>query len=630
MCGIVGQVGVDASEDKKRSTLLTQLQALAHRGPDGHGVLVDPRFGFGHARLAIIDLQSGAQPMTYARGRYTITFNGEIYNYVELKKELSERGMTFSTTSDTEVILAGYAAWGEDLFPKLNGMFSLAIFDKENDKLVLARDPYGQKPLYYFQKGRELHFASELSAFKNLESISLEVDPESISHYLAFESFYRERTIYKNVKKLTAGHILVYQKGQMRIRRYFYNIPQRKYQLLEDAETYVRKSLQESVKIAFRADVPVGILLSGGLDSSLVLGLLREAYPTQEIHSFTLQNEDVTYDESHYAAQAAKLFSTKHQNFRVSLGEIGSLAQEVPGLLDEPQADPGILPKYYICKQVRKDVKVALTGDGGDEFFYGYLIFKAEQMAKAYKLIPSWVHSKVLKPLAERLPSQEGYMRKDFLIKQFMKGFPAPDSQRNFNWTRSFSPEEVQDLLMDKSSSKHQGILEGFDLFETLHEEAKGSGRLGAFAYRYQMTYLTDYILCNSDRAAMLNSVELRSPLLDVKLTQQLNLIADHIKMKGLSTKYLMKRIARHYLPENLIHRKKIGFTVPIASLLREDFKPTLQDHFNPSRLQSQGLFDPKAVQTLLDRHFSGKENLYKPIWTLYTLQSWLLKNGYS
>lgn len=451
-----------------------------------------------------------------------------------------------------------------------------------------------------------------------------------MSHYLAFECFYKDRTIFKNIQQIPPGHFLTFQKGQSRLRRYFYNVPHRKYQLLEDAEKYVHKAMQEAVKIAFRADVPVGILLSGGLDSSLVLGLLREAYPDQTIHSFTLQNEDATYDESHYALQAAKLFNTEHQNFRVGLNEIKDLALEVPTLLDQPQADPGILAKYYICKEVRKHVKVALTGDGGDEFFYGYLIFKAEQLAKAYKYVPGWVHSKLLRPLAAQMPSGSGYMRKDFLIKQFMKGFPAPDSQRNFNWTCSFTSQEAQDLLVNSSEDGDPGIEEGFRLFEDLQEEAKNSGRLGAFAYRYQQTYLPDYILPNSDRGAMLNSVELRAPLLDVRLTRELNMIADPLKMKGLSTKYLMKRIARHYLTDNLIHRKKIGFTVPIASLLREDLKPTLLDHFSESRLKSQGLFDHSVVQKLLDRHFSGKENLYKPIWTLYTLQSWLLKNGYS
>jgi asparagine synthase (glutamine-hydrolysing) len=630
MCGIVGQVGVDSSEDKKRATLQAQLATLAHRGPDGQGVLVDPKFGFGHARLSIIDLATGAQPMTYADGRYTITYNGEIYNYLELKKELLEKGMSFATQSDTEVILAGFAAWGEDIFTKLNGMFALAIYDKLQDKLMLARDPYGQKPLFYLQRGQQLHFASELKAFQKIDTLSVELDPHSLSHYLAFECFYGDRSIFKNIKKIPPGHFLTFQKGQSRLRRYFYNVPHRKYQIMEDAEKYVHRALQEAVKISFRADVPVGILLSGGLDSSLVLGLLREGYPQRTIHSFTLQNEDATYDESHYALQAAKRFNTEHENFRVGLKEIRDLALEVPTLLDQPQADPGILPKYYICQQVRKHVKVALTGDGGDEFFYGYLIFKAEQLAKAYKYIPGWVHSKVIKPLAEQIPSESGYMRKDFLIKQFMKGFPAPDSQRNFHWTCSFTPKQAQALLLRGEAAEDPGIEEGFDFFESLQQEAKGSGRLGAFAYRYQQTYLPDYILPNSDRGAMLNSVELRAPLLDVRLTRELNLIADSIKMKGLSTKHLMKRIARHYLSDNLIHRKKIGFTVPIASLLREDLKPTLLEHFESSKLKSQGLFDPQVVHNLLERHFSGKENLYKPIWTLYTLQSWLLKNGYS
>jgi len=626
MCGIAGHIDPSLSENQSREIIEKQLQSLHHRGPDGSGTEINPLFTFGHARLAIIDLETGAQPMmgTYNGKKLNLVFNGEIYNYLELKEALKSKGHQFRTTSDSEVILAGYAEWGSEVLTKLNGMFAIALYDEAARALICARDPYGQKPFFYWHQPNKFYFGSEARVFKNVPSFSQELDVESVSNYLAFEALYFDRSIYKGLKKLPPGHFLIFKNGQLEIQNYFKNIPQSKLTNEQECLEHVHALMKDAVRISFRADVPVGILLSGGLDSTMVLALLRAAYPEKKITTFTIQNEDPTYDESHYAKEAADLFKSEHRNFPINLGIVGELAHHVPEQLDEPLADPGILPRYFVTRELQKHHKVALTGDGGDEFFYGYLVFKAQQLSKVYQHVPSWVTKGIVKPIVSMIPAQSGYMRKDFLLKQFIKGYPASEAHRNYRWTSSYMPEDLTQLLVQQTQPSF-----GLNYLEQLDEQTRHAEHLAKFAYKYQHTYLPDHVLINSDRTSMLNSVELRCPFLDIRLTRELNLISDKVKMPGFTTKYFMKKIARRYLPESLIERKKVGFTVPIADLLRKELRDEVARVFHPDLLKRQNLFDHKYVADMVERHNSGRENLYKPLWTLYSLQKWLIANKF-
>lgn len=626
MCGIVGQVG-PINKNEAVELLNRQLELIHHRGPDAKGTTVDNDFAFGHARLAIIDLESGVQPMTYASGNLVITYNGEVYNYLELRKELEAAGQVFRTHSDTEILLAAYAQWGESMVRRLNGMFAFAIYDKKAKTLFCARDPYGQKPFYYLHRGQELFFASESRAFAPVAGFKNDVDRESIAHYLAFEGLYFDRSILSGVKKLPPGHTLSFQAGKLEVKNYFVSVPEEKIKSEDELIETVHAKMKDAVRISYRADVPVGLLLSGGLDSTLVLALLRDVYPSAKISTFTIRNEDKTFDESHYAAQAAALFKTEHSVFNMKFDVLRDLASSLPGRFDEPQADPGILPKFFICREVSKTMKVALTGDGGDEFFYGYLIFKAQRLAQLYRMMPGAVHSMFVRPLIHSLPSRSGYMQKDFLLKQFSKGFPSTEAHRNFRWTCSYDESQLAQLLTN-DVREQATIGWGLNYLQQLDELASGAGNIGRLAYKYQRTYLPDYVLVNSDRASMLNSVELRSPLLDTELTRTVNQIADRIKMPGFRTKGFMKKIATKYIPNSLIERRKVGFTVPIADLLRKDLREELEDLFAETRLKQQGLFNHSYVRSMLDRHFSQQANMYKQIWTLYTLQKWLLERN--
>ncbi len=626
MCGIVGHFHPEVSEETLRRLIEVQLGSIRYRGPDESGVFLGEHVALGHVRLSIIDPESGQQPLVSEDGQYAVTYNGEIYNYLELRRELEGAGFAFRTRSDTEVLLAGYRCWGPDVVDRINGMFAFAIHDGPGNLLFCARDPFGQKPFYYLSHRGSFHFASELQAFRPLPCFEAELDRDSLQEYLCFEAFYRDASLLRGVKKLPAGHTLVVKDQGLQLARYFREVPLETPTSARDAVDETDALIRDAVRIAFRADVPVGVLLSGGLDSSLVLAALRESLPGEPITAYHVHMaDDPTYDESGYAAAVAAHCDAEFMQFDLSSGEMAALASSVLGRLDQPQADPGIVPKYFVCSKIREHGKVALTGDGGDELFYGYIVFRAQVLARYYRHVPDWIHRFLVAPLAGLLPSRAGYMRMDFLAKNFLKGFPGSEALRNSRWIRSFSSQQVRELLVDSDAGSSGAAGEAF-LCE-LADESRASGYLGKLAHNYQNTYLPDYVLCNSDRASMLNSVELRSPLLDPRLARLANSFPDAIKMPGFETKKLMKQVGCRMLPSDVVYRKKIGFTIPAAQLVRGPLREEIEDLFSAASLQRQGLFRHEPIRRILDLHFAGTEDRYKQIWTLYALQKWLVEN---
>jgi asparagine synthase (glutamine-hydrolysing) len=627
MCGIVGQVGGIGALNDVDAMLRRQLVLLRHRGPDDSGCVVDSDFAFGHARLAIIDPEHGQQPFVSSDGMLVVTFNGEIYNYVELREELGRRGHAFRTTSDTEVLLTGFREWGTAVVDHIDGMFAFAIFDRRSRQLFCARDPYGQKPFFYHVDGRRLAFSSECRTFGELSDFRSEIDLGSVADFLAFESFPFERSIYRGIRKLPPGHTLVYANERVEIRRYFDSVPSDS-PLATPAEDLARATydlMRDSVKRTFRADVPVGLLLSGGLDSSLVLALLREVHPAAPLATFTIRNVDPSFDESASAAAVAKVFATTHTEITAEPSALAAIARELPSLLDEPQADPGILPKFMICREVARSTKVALTGDGGDEFFYGYEIFKAERLARYARRLPDALHRRVIAPLTQRLPASHRYLSPDLKLKQFAKGFPAADHLRNFYWTSAF-PDRDLPFLMRR---ERQDFADLFIQLDRLRDRwNRAAGATGRLAYLYQQQYLPDYVLANSDRASMLNSVELRTPFLATDLVRMVNGLPDALKMRGGETKSLLRRIARGSLPRGVARRRKMGFTSPVASLIAGELKDEILTFLGPAFIRRQGLFSEDFVGRLLSEHFTGRHNHYKPIWVLFMLQKWLYARG--
>jgi asparagine synthase (glutamine-hydrolysing) len=623
MCGIVGQVGGLDTAERAEALLRRQIALLHHRGPDDSGLVVDPAFAFGHARLAIVDPEHGQQPFVSADGMLVVTFNGEIYNYVELRDELRARGHAFRTTSDTEVLVTGYREWGRGVLDRVDGMFAFALYDRRTGELFCARDPFGQKPFFFHVDERRLAFSSECRTFGELPGFRAELDLASVADFLAFESLPFDRSIYRGVRKLPPGHWLTYAKGEVEVGRYFDSFPSNgPFDSSADAiERDVGERLRDSVKRTFRADVPVGLLLSGGLDSSLVLAVLRDIHPAVPLATFTVRNVDPSFDESVPAAALAKHFATTHTEVTAEPSELATIARDLPARLDEPQADPGLLPKYLVCREIARTRKVALTGDGGDELFYGYAVFRAERIARWANRLPGVLHRRVIEPLAQQLRGSHRYLGLDLKAKQFAKGLGVPDPLRNFHWTSAFPERELRSLLRPER-------LDASDLAVELERMRmrwnRARGPAGRLAYLYQQQYLPDYVLANSDRASMLNSVELRTPFLANDLVRYVNALPDAVKMPGGETKALLRRIARGRLPDDIVRRPKKGFTAPVAALIAGELKEEILTFLGPDHLRRQGLFREAFVARLLAEHFAGRHNHYKPIWVLFMLQKWL------
>jgi len=627
MCGIVGEVGATAEARVVEERIRRQLELLRHRGPDGSGVVVDPEFAFGHARLAIIDPELGAQPFGSADGKVVVTYNGEIYNYLELREELIRAGHAFRTASDTEVLVNGYREWGEGVLERIDGMFAFALYDRSRRALFCARDPYGQKPFFYFRTGRTLAFSSESRTFALLPGFASDIDPAALADFLAFECFPFDRSIFRDVRKLPPGHSLTFADGSLRVAPYFDCVPQDgpPRATAAELEEEVHAQLRTAVRRTFRADVPVGLLLSGGLDSSLVLAILREVHPRVPLRTFTVRNLDRSYDESAPAALLAGAFGTAHTVLTAEPSALAATARELPAQLDEPQADPGILPKYLVCREIARTTKVALTGDGGDEFFYGYEVFRAQRAARLAAAVPGPLHHGVIRPLTQLLPASDRYLSWELKLKQFAKGFPAPEHLRNFYWTSPFPDDELRRLLR---ADRYDGrdVDRQLELLRTRWDKA--SGNLGRLAYLYQQQYLPDYVLVNSDRAAMLNSVELRTPFLANDLVRLLNATPDALKMRGHRTKSILRDIARKVLPAEIARRPKVGFTAPVAALIKGELREEVTELLGREHLRRQGLFDEDYVARLLAEHFGNRHNRYRQIWALFMLQKWLVAHA--
>jgi asparagine synthase (glutamine-hydrolysing) len=392
-----------------------------------------------------------------------------------------------------------------------------------------------------------------------------------------------------------------------------------------EVEARVHEELRAAVGRSFRADVPVGLLLSGGLDSSLVLALLRELHPAAPISTFTIRNVVRSFDESAAAASLARAFGTHHTEVAAERSSLAAAATELPPLLDEPQADPGLLPKYLVCREIAKTTKVALTGDGGDELFYGYAVFRAERLARIVRAIPGAIHRRAVQPLAQLLPASSAYLGFDVKAKQFAKGFPAPDHLRNFYWTSAFPDTELPKLYGDDRGDLGDVTIQ----LERLRARwERASGTFGRLAYLYQQQYLPDYVLANSDRASMLNSVELRTPFLAPPLVRFVNGLPDAVKMRGGETKSLLRSLGRKLLPPGIAGRAKIGFTAPVASLISDELRPEIVECLSPERVRRRGLFREAYVSRLLAEHFARRHNHYKPIWVLFMLEKWLDARG--
>src|SRR3954468_16141204 len=617
MCGICGDVELGSAPDAEG--VRRAANALAHRGPDAEGFFTEGAAALGHRRLSILDLEGGVQPMT--RDEVTLVFNGQAYDFAALRDELRGKGHPFSTRSDTEVVLRAYLEWGEEFPERVHGMFAVALWDARRRKLVLARDRLGKKPLYYFCQGTRLVFASELKALLAHGAAPRELDADALVQYLACEYVPAPASILRAVRKLPAAHVAVFDERGLRLRRYWeVPSPVDASVSAEDASRELLGLLDGAVAKRLVADVPVGVFLSGGVDSTSIAALaVRHKQPLQ---TFSIGFVEQSFDESPWADLASQRLGTEHVSQKFSGQDCIDLLPAAAAQLDEPFADPSFLPTLLLSRFTRRHVKVALSGDGGDELFAGYDPFLAHRPAAALARVPRFLRS-VLQQLVHQLPSSSRNMSLDFRLKQFLRGVDAPPSLRHASWIASFLPQEIAVLLQPELRQKAAPEVA---FRAVLEDAARGGARPGSVdeALRYYLTrYLADDILVKADRASMAASLELRAPYLDTAVVEFAARLPWRLKMSLTRTKVILKRALRGVVPEEILRRPKKGFGIPVAAWIRGPLRPLFEDLLSERALREGGGFDPKAVRTLLQTHVGAGADLRKPLWTLLMFQLW-------
>lgn len=623
MCGVAGFTTFERSCADADCLIRKMMGALAHRGPDGNGTCSIPGIVLGHQRLSIIDSAGGAQPMRTADGRYTAIYNGEIYNYLELRAELERIGCGFRTRSDTEVLLAKYAAAGVEAFRSFNGMFAIAVWDREKEELVLARDRIGVKPLYYAVANGELVFASELKALLLHPAVERRLDLLSVSKYFSYGYVPTPATIFAGVQKLEAGFYLRFGRNGLEKHSYW-DLP------LDDNAPSSRNVdewaddllalLRDGIAKRLRSDVPVGLLLSGGLDSSLVAALAAEQ-SEQRLHSFSIGFDERSYDESPYARRVASHIGTEHHEKVLTAGEATQLFDRIMEVFDEPLADPSAIPTYALSQFAREHVKVVLGGDGADELFAGYPSFQADKLITNLSFLPiAWRDA--LGRLAERLPISHRYASVEQLLRQFFKGRGLSSEVRFLLWMGCYSNAEKANLL---SKDLHKALLRQ-DQFEDISRYIHLSGLRDTFLrlqYLCLKLYFQDRVLTKVDRASMAYGLEVRAPYLDADLVEHACRIQPAYKLRGLETKYVLKRAARHYLPSSIIHRRKTGFMMPVASWLTTHMRDAMEAVCSRDAIAATGLFDPEFARKLIDDHFENRRDNRVQLYALLAFMAW-------
>jgi asparagine synthase (glutamine-hydrolysing) len=605
MCGICGVVSASGSVDPGRIERMSAT--LVHRGPDSAGEFVDGTVALAARRLSIIDLETGDQPIANEDATLHVVQNGELYNYRELRRELERAGHTFRTHGDTEVLLHLYEQHGDGFAERLRGMFAVAIWDAARRRLVLARDRFGIKPLYYRHAAGELAFASELRALPRGE-----IDLDALEAFLAFNSIPAPLTIFREVRKLPAGHVLVWEDGSVRLERFARPAPLPQRVDDEEAELVeeLRARLRDSVRAHLVSDVPVGVLLSGGVDSALLAALAAEE-TGEPLRTFSIGFEERSFDELADARRVAERYGTQHREL-VLRPDAALLLPALADAFDEPFADSSALPTYLVSELAASDVKVALSGEGGDELFGGYYTYAADLLAERVGGL-----ARLARPVVERLPSSSEKASFDYRAKRFVRAAHLPPLERHHGWKEIFSPDLRAQLRGRRSA------FDPVDLLRARYAETQGADELARLQDIDLGIYLVDDLLVKTDRASMAHSLEARVPYLDTVVTNLALALPTRHKVRGLSKKVLLRKASAPLLPREIVHGKKRGFSIPAAAWLRGELEPFARETLSAETLRRQGFFEPRVVHALLDDHVAGREDLSRQLWGLLGFTLW-------
>ena len=620
MCGIAGHVGSTQPE-----LLPAMLGLLKHRGPDDSGIHASGDVGLGMTRLAIIDLVTGRQPMSDDTGRYWIVFNGEIYNFRELRAELMTAGRRFRTRSDTEVILQAYAVHGEACVERLAGMFAFAIWDDAERRLFLARDRLGKKPLYYWHRDRLFLFASELKALLLHPAVGRSIDWTALHHYLAFGYTPATRSIFDSIQKLPPAHTATLTGGRLTQRRYW-QLPRVQTSAgeavtIEESAAAVRAELRAAVRRRLESDVPLGVFLSGGVDSSAVVASMREV-TSGRIATFSIGfgRAAASYDELPYARLVAERFATDHHE-EILEPDVGTLLPEIVRAFDEPFADSSAVPTYVVAQATARHVKVALSGIGGDEMFGGYPRYLGLRVSGLHARLPRWLRG-VSRGLAARLPDSASSRNWADWARRFTAEPDAAPGDRYIGWTRFFGDAALAALAKPALAAHLRPSVDELQQ-RAFASAAHGDPVDGAFRVDLT-TYLPDDLLAMADRISMASSLEVRAPFCDHRIVEESLRLSPRAKMPRGRLKGLLKTAFAGVLPREVLTHRKQGFMIPLGQWLRRDLRPTLDDLLAPDCVRARGLFDPDAVDVLKHEHLSGARTNADRLWTLMVLELWM------
>jgi asparagine synthase (glutamine-hydrolysing) len=623
MCGICGKIYFDSSQQVDKSLIGSMASVLKHRGPDDHGVYVAGPVGLGHQRLSIIDTSpAGHQPMANEDSTIWIVFNGEIYNFTELREELEIKGHVFKSHTDTETIVHLYEEAGTQCLQKLRGMFAFAIWDTKKQKLFMARDRAGKKPLVYTIADGALVFASEIKALLQDSSVEPAVDAEALHHYLTYQYVPSPWTMFKGIHKLPPAHSLVLSHGTISVHPYW-TISYAQKLMLPTLNDYCEKFMDlftEAVRIRLRSDVPLGAFLSGGIDSSATVAVMSNIM-NRPVKTFSIGFDVPEYNETNYASMVAKQYGTDHTEFTVKPDAIKILPKLV-WHYNEPFADSSAIPTYYVSQLTSEHVTVALNGDGGDESFAGYERYIADRLATYYEKLPAFLRETIIKQLINLLPYQENRTSFFRRLKRFINGISEPAERRYVRWVCFFDNEMKKDLY---SASFRDTIaaVDSVNLIADWYAKSDAVSFLDKTLFVDIMSYLPDDLLVKVDIASMANSLEARSPFLDHKLMEFAASLPPHLKLNGISSKFLLKKAFAQLLSRELLYRKKMGFGVPIDRWIRGELKDMTYSILLDKKTLQRDIFNERAVRQLIDEHVQKRADHSYRIWALIFLEVW-------
>ena len=622
MCGIAGFTNFQSSKEQSHTIIDKMLAVISHRGPDDKGVADNSLLTFGHRRLSIIDLHGGKQPCIDEQGNMLV-FNGEIYGYKKLAESLRKDNVHLHDHSDTHVLFALLNTKGiEKTLDLIDGMFAFAYYSVKTRKIYLARDRFGEKPLFYSNMNHELVFASEIKALRQhpvLQHSSL--DALQISSYLTLEYLPGTNSGYKGIEKLLPGHWLCYDPEEKNIRINKYNRIElatlNEKHTEQDKIERLKSYLSESVKQRLIADVPVGVFLSGGLDSSVIAAMAREC--STNVNSYTIKMPGLSFDESQYAEATAKSLDLNHTTIELNDHDVTETVDRIVDQLDEPLADSSLIPSSLLCRYTRQYVKVAVGGDGADELFAGYPNFQAQQLAPIMSFIPEKFGS-LFRHILGYLPVSEQYMNKTFKLKQLSYGFGLPVEQQSAAWMSAWFKDEQKKLWVEPYSNDINLSLNA--CFDELKKQSNNKQRINELIYILTHTYLPDNILVKMDRASMYSSLEVRSPFLDRKFSEYVFSLPERDKIRMFNGKYLLKKLATEHVPKNVLQRKKHGFGFPISAFMRTHLKERVMDTVLDQSNPVMDWFKRSEIERYLNEHQTLKADHGKKLWSLFVLMS--------